>query len=169
MAKLASSVEMMTEVRPTLKLGSRVQAARPDIPVEALWYSIPLSLSADAAIVVGAAEETWLNMGKSALLAAGVTEVTPDDARGTYLEIVGQATSGLAQAIAEWLQTSVSSLPPKAGKPEALANTAGVSPVEITLVDAPPRKLYLAWSLALESAITTTKSGDMELSVGARP
>jgi len=168
MAKLASSVEMMTEVRPTLKLGSRVPAASPDIPVEALWYSIPLSLSADAAIFVGAAEETWLHIGKSALLAAGVTEVTPDDARGTYLEIVGQATSGLAQAIAEWLQTSVSSLPPKAGKPEALANTAGVSPVEITLGDPPPRKLYLAWSLALESAITTPKSGDLELSDGSQ-
>jgi len=166
MAKLASSVEMMTEVRPALKLGSRVPVASPEIPIEALWYSIPLNLSGDAAIFIGAAEEAWLHIGKSALLAAGVTEVTPDDARGTYLEIIGQATSGLAQAIGERLETSISSLAPKAGKPEALGNTTGLIPVEITLGDPLPRKLFLTWSSALETAVTHTKSEDLELADG---
>jgi flagellar motor switch protein FliN/FliY len=168
MTKLASSVEMMTEVRPALKLGSPVAAAAPDVPVDALWYSIPLSLSADMAIFVGAAEETWLHIGKSALLAAGVTEVTPDDARGTYLEIIGQATSGLAQAIGERLETSISCLAPKAGRPGALLNSARLHPVEMTLGDPPPRTLYLVWSLALESARATPKCADLELTGGNR-
>ena len=58
------------------------------------------------------AEETWLHIGRSARsAAAGVADASADDARGAYLEIVTQATSGLAQAIADRLERPVVSLP----------------------------------------------------------
>src|SRR2546421_11372942 len=102
MAKLASSVEMMTEAPPGLKLGSRDQANVSEVP-DALWYSFPLSLGADVTVFIGAVEDTWLHMGRSALVAAGVTEGVPADARSAYLEILTQATSELARSIAERL------------------------------------------------------------------
>jgi flagellar motor switch protein FliN/FliY len=170
MARLASSVEMMTETRPGLKVGAGVPAGVSEIP-GALWYSIPLNLAADAAVFAGAVEDTWFHIGKSALLAAGVTEVSPDDARSTYLEIITQATSGLAQAIATRLQTSVASLPAIEVKPDerGLAEAAGLSLIEVSLGEPPPRKLYVVWSRALESALTPAKPKSKELAEGAQP
>ena len=166
MARLGSSVEMMTEAHPGLKLGSRVPAVAPEIPLDALWYSFPVTLLDDATFFIGAGEETWFHIGKSALLAAGVTEASPDDARGTYLEIIGQATSGLAQAIAERLEMSVSSLPPQEGKPAGLAETGGLSAIEVALGEPPARLLYVGWSRALESACTASQSAQRALAAG---
>jgi hypothetical protein len=61
MTQLASAVEMMTEVRPGVKLGGSL-AGVAEAPAEALWYSIPLSFAAHAAIFVGAVEDTWFHM-----------------------------------------------------------------------------------------------------------
>jgi flagellar motor switch protein FliN/FliY len=167
MARLASSVEMMTEVSPGLTLGSHAPASATEVP-EALWYSIPLNVAADAAVFAGAVEDTWFHIGKSALLAAGVAEVGPADARSTYLEIITQATSGLANAIAARLETPVSSLPAVELQPgdHRLADAAGLSLIEISLGGPPPRKLYMAWSRALESALTSAKPKSRELAEG---
>ncbi len=159
MAKLASSVEMMTEAAPGLKLGSGDQANVSEVP-DALWYSFPLSLGTDAAVFIGAEEETWLHMGRSALAAAGVTEGSPADARSAYLEILTQATSGLAQSIAERLDKPVSSLPAREMKPD---ETAGVTALEITIGEPPARKLYVSWSRVLESALAPSKSKSQDL------
>jgi flagellar motor switch protein FliN/FliY len=159
MARLASSVQMMTDALPNLELGSRDQANVSDVP-DALWYSIPLSLSADAVVFIGAAEDTWLHIGKSALVAAGVTELAPADVRSVYLEILTQATSGLAQSIAARLEKPVTTQPAKEVKPgeDGLDRAARVSSLEITAGEPPPRKLYVVWTRALESALTQSKS-----------
>jgi flagellar motor switch protein FliN/FliY len=162
MAKLASSVEMMTEASPGLTL-VRDQATVSGVP-EALWYSISLSFTADAAIFVGAVEDTWTHIGKSALLAAGVTEVGPNDTRGAYLEILTQASSGLAQSIAGRLEKPVLSLPAREIKlgEDGLDGALGVSLIEITIGEPPPRKLYLGWSRALGTALVQSKSPSRE-------
>jgi len=153
MAKLASSVEMMTEAPPGLKLGSD-QANVSELP-DALWYCFPLSLGADVAVFIGAVEDSWLHLGRSALAAARVTEGSPADARSAYLEILTQAASGLAQSIAERLEKPVSGLPAREMKPD---ETAGVTALEITIGEPPARKLYVSWSRALESALGSSKS-----------
>jgi flagellar motor switch protein FliN/FliY len=159
MAKLASSVQMMTEATPGLNLGSRDQASVSEVP-EAVWYSIPLSLASDAAIFIGAVEDTWVHIGKSALVAAGVTELAHADLRSAYLEILTQATSSLAQSIATRLDKPVSSLPAKEVKPgeDGLDRAASFNAVEITIGEPPPRMLYVAWSQGLESALTPSKA-----------
>jgi flagellar motor switch protein FliN/FliY len=166
-ARLASSVEMMTETRPGLTVGARVPSGVSEAS-SALWYSIPLNLAANATVFVGAVEDTWFHIGKSALLAAGVTEISPADARNTYLEIIAQATAGLAQAIAARLETPVSSLPPIEVKPgeHGLADAAVMSPVEVSLGEPPPRTLYVAWSRALESALIPSQPKSRELAAG---
>jgi flagellar motor switch protein FliN/FliY len=167
-AKLSGSVEMMTEVKPGLTVGIRDLANASEVPA-ALWYSISLSFAADAAFFIGAVEETWFHIGKSAVLASGVTEVTPEEARGAYLEILTQATSGLATAIAERLEKPVSSLPAREVKlgEDGLDRAVGLSSLEISLGEPPPRKLYVAWSSALESALAPSKSKSRELAEGA--
>ena len=154
MAKLAGSVEMMTEALPGLKLGSGDPASVSQVP-DALWHSIPLSLGADVAVFIGAVEDTWTHIGKSALVAAGISEADPADARSAYLEILTQATAGLAQSIAGRLEKPVSSQPAREMKPD---ETAGVVTLEITIGAPPPRTLYVAWSRALESALGSSKS-----------
>jgi flagellar motor switch protein FliN/FliY len=167
--KLANSVELMTEVRPGLNSGSRIAAGAPEIPAEALWFSIPLNVAENAAVLIGAAEESWLNIGKSALLAAGVTDVTPEDARSTYLEIVTQATSGLAQSIAARVGKPVVSRPAKEVKQGAqdFGDAPAVSPIEISLRDSALGRLYLGWTSGLELALASTKSSVAEAAAPA--
>jgi flagellar motor switch protein FliN/FliY len=179
--KLASSVEMMTELRPGLSPGARIAAGSQEIPADALWFSIPLNLAENAAVLIGAAAESWLNIGKSGLQAAGVTDVTPEDARSTYLEIITQATSGLAQSIAERVGKPVASQPAKEVKPGApdfgdssIVSPIEVSPIEVSLRDASLGKLYLGWSSGLELALAPAKSSAGEaaapvLAGGMRP
>jgi len=161
LAKLASSVELMIEVRPGIKLGSRVAVGAAEVPPQALWLSIPLNLADNAAVFIGAAEESWLSIGKSALAAAGVTDATAEDARNTYLEVVRQAATGLAKSIAARIGKPVASLPAKEvlGSDDALALT----PMEISLRDSSLGTLYLGWSSSLEAAIAPAKSQGVAL------
>ena len=164
-AKLAGAVEMMTDAAPGLKPGRPEYANVSEVPL-ALWYSIPLSLSADSAVFIGAIEDTWLHLGRSAMLAAGVTELVPADLRSAYLEMLTQATSGLAQSIAARLEKPVSSLPAKEVKP---GEDAGVNTIEITIGEPPPRTIYVAWSRALESALIQSRSDHAEVKHPALP
>jgi len=158
-SRLTSSIEMMTEVRPGVKRGSRLAPGVPGLPADALWFAIPLDLAPNAAIFVGATEENWSHVGKSALEAAGLTDIKPADARGTYLEIINQATSGLAQAIAVKLQKQVASLSPKEIKSDdsGLA-AAGLIPVDLSLGEPPLRRIYLGWSQSLETELAPRSS-----------
>jgi flagellar motor switch protein FliN/FliY len=165
MAKLASSVQMMTDSLPGLKLGSPDQANVSEVP-DALWYSIPLSVAADAAVFIGAVEDTWVHIGKSAMVAAGVTELVPADLRSAYLEMLTQATAGLAQSIAARLEKPVSSQPAKEVKP---GEDAKVNSIEITIGEPPPRTIYMAWSRALESALVQSKPDHTEETRPALP
>jgi flagellar motor switch protein FliN/FliY len=167
MAKLASSVEMMTEAPPGLTL-ARDQVKVSDVP-EALWYSVSLSFTADAAVFIGAVEDTWAHTAQSALVAAGVTEAGPSDARGAYLEILTQATSGLAQSISARIEKPVLSLPAREVRPgeDGLDGALGVSVLEITIGEPPSRKLYVGWSRALETALVQSKSQSRELAEGS--
>jgi flagellar motor switch protein FliN/FliY len=155
-AKLVSSVEMMTETKPGMELGSPFAAGGPEAPANALWVSLSLDVAEDAAVFVGAGEASWVNIGKSALAAAGVPDATPEDARGTYLEIVTQATSGLAQAIAAKLGKPVASSSAKEVKlsERGFEAATSVTPIEIVLREFPIGTLFLGWSAGLERGLT---------------
>jgi flagellar motor switch protein FliN/FliY len=165
---LVNSVELMTEVAPALSVGNRIAAGSPEIPAGALWLSIPLNLAENASVLIGAAQESWLNLGKAALLAAGVTDVTLEDARGTFLEIVTQATSGLVQSIAARVGKPVVSRQAKEVKirESGFGDTLGVAPIEISLGASVLGKLYLGWSSGLEQAFAPATASDAPLLTG---
>jgi flagellar motor switch protein FliN/FliY len=117
-----------------------------------------LSLDDAPAFFIGASEESWLKIGKAALLAAGVTDASREDARSSYQEIVTQAASELAQSIAARIGKPVTSLPAKevilADRGAALA----VTPMGISLRESSLGKLYLGWSSSLEELIEPARS-----------
>jgi flagellar motor switch protein FliN/FliY len=157
--KLEGSIELMTETRPGLRLGSRVPAGAPGAAPPALWISIPLDLPEHAAVFIGAAEESWLQLGKAALAAAGVSETTAEDARSTYLEIITQATSGLAQAIAARIGKPVACLPATEVKlsGDDLSEATETTPVEISLRESPLGTLYMGWNSGMDLALAPPK------------
>lgn len=163
-SKLAGAVELMTEVRPGLKVGARIPATSPEITDGALWHAIPLNVTAGTVVYVGAPEESWLHIGKSALLAAGGIDVSAEDARSTYLEIVTQATSGLAQTIAARLGKAVASLPAKQTRlsEAGLTETTLVNLVDVSLREPPLCKIYVGWSDALAAALTPSKHAEKD-------
>jgi len=64
-----------------------------------LWWEQPLNLDALATVWIGAREQTWDGIGGRALRSAGVDAVDRDSSRNSYLEILTQTLSGLAQAV----------------------------------------------------------------------
>ncbi len=64
-----------------------------------LWWEQPLNLDALATVWIGARAQTWDGIGGRVLRSAGVDTVDRDSSRNTYLEILTQTLSGLAQAV----------------------------------------------------------------------
>ena len=149
--RFAGALEMMTEARPGLSCGSPLAPSAPEIPAGAIWYSTRFDLGAGMAILAGASEENWRAIGNSALLAAGVTDISAEDARGACFEIVTQAASGLAQDLTAKLGKPVASLAPsQAGAGDA----ACVFPIDITFREPPVIRVYLGLSAALLQSIS---------------
>jgi flagellar motor switch protein FliN len=99
---LAQVLESMTDSRPgtawqiasgihtELNLGS---------DTEILWWKQPCQLSPDAQIWLGAPRGTWEYTTSLTLKAAGLETSGPDEAKNTWLEIMGQWTSALAREL----------------------------------------------------------------------
>lgn len=103
-AKLAAAVEVMTGELPQITW----RAADAQKPSGVLWWKQPFSLGPRAMVWVGAPEQSWLGIGKHALVSAGIETSEPADARNTFLEISSQAFSGLCQAVSARLGVNVS-------------------------------------------------------------
>src|ERR1700733_14191286 len=99
---------------------------------EPLWWEQPLSLAPDAKIWVGAAANSWQDIGNRVLRSAGVDDATPEDIRSTYLEIVNQSLSGVASVVAVRARKEISCVQGRSAAPPAVPD-AGVYGFEITL------------------------------------
>ncbi len=78
-------------------------------PDKFVWWEQTYSLGPDSQIWIGAAAETWREIGQQALHGAGIEDPDPETVRGTYLEIVTQALSGAASAASARVGKEVSS------------------------------------------------------------
>jgi hypothetical protein len=95
---LAEVFESMAEERPKVQWRPEpATSAPPDGAV--LWWEQPFQLGPDAAVWVGAPQETWEYAGAKMLRAAGVETIEAAEARSTWLEILGQSLSGMARTI----------------------------------------------------------------------
>ena len=101
---LVQIVQSMTDQKPKANWSER------DAPADAedvFWWEQNLSLGGEARIWVGASTQAWSELGGRTLRAAGIDSVEEADARNTYLEILSQSLSGLAQAIGARLGSEV--------------------------------------------------------------
>ena len=160
-ARFTAAVEMMTEVRPECKAALSVPAENgfgllPDGEASR-WHSIPFSLSPVSALVVGAAADTSLYVGQFALAAAGIAEAEPAECHSTYMEMVAQAASGLAQAIATRLGQSVSAQAALRFAPEAAepgpSMPVDLTQIDIVLGDGVARPILVGLSIGLEELL----------------
>ena len=72
-----------------------------------LWWEQKYSLGEDHLLWVGARRESWEEIGNQILRSAGVDDGDAESIRGTYLEIVNQALSGVASALSVRLHQEV--------------------------------------------------------------
>jgi flagellar motor switch protein FliN/FliY len=93
-----------------LQMQMRVDPAEQSVPQEELlWWEQPFSCSPENPVWIGCAEDTWTEIGKIILAAAGVDPAPATEIRSTYLEIVGQSMGSLAQDIGNRISAEVSS------------------------------------------------------------
>jgi flagellar motor switch protein FliN/FliY len=113
------------------------QANEPEI----LWWEQPFQGGADALVWVGAPRPAWEYAGGLTLQAAGLEKVDAEEARNTWLEILGQSLSAMARAAGALVGREVScgtgaERPPGPQAGEAASVTlkfAGASPDPLTL------------------------------------
>ncbi len=99
---------------------------------ELLWWEQRFSSGADAIAWVGAATKSWEEIGNRVLRSAGVDDGDAETIRSTYLEIINQAFSGIAGAVAARTGREVSCLEGKAAAPQSPSDLISYS-FEITI------------------------------------
>lgn len=73
---------------------------------DALWWEQPFHCAAETTVWIGSPRSTWEHAGNLALESAGLERV-PEEARKTWLEILGQSMAALARTMGEILGEEV--------------------------------------------------------------
>jgi len=150
--RLASAVESMTGESARTETRDGVAG-----PVEsgAVIFRQPTDIGKDAQLWVMVPSATWSAIGAKVLESAGLEESSAEEARGTFLEVLQQSLSPLAQAIGARLKREVAFLP------GATEDTAGQglewAQVSILLagVEYPALELSITPALAQALAVET--------------
>jgi len=118
---------------------------------EALWWEQPFQISRDAMVWVAAPKPTWEHAGTVTLQAAGLETVEINEARSTWIEILGQALGGMARSIGTLLGREVTCAAGNEHAPEnPPENGAAIS---IRFKDGALPPLWLGLSPALVSMV----------------
>jgi flagellar motor switch protein FliN/FliY len=146
--KLSAAVESMAGEPLRIEV---VSGAAGPVEADTLVWEQPLDAAPGALLWVEAPPAAWRTIGTRVLQAAGLETASDEEARGTFIELLQQSLSPLAQAIGARLEREVLA---GAGS-ERPDSPPGVewAPVRINLggVDLPP--LRLAISKELEEVI----------------
>jgi flagellar motor switch protein FliN/FliY len=143
-ALLAQILESMTDQKP--QIASKLVAVC-DAGENPFWWEQRLSLSASPLVFVGAPARTWNELGGRTLRAAGIDTVEEADARNTYLEILNQSLSGLAQSLSGRIGHEVSCA--QGDECAAAPAKAEWALVEVTYPDAELPGIFLGFSPSL--------------------
>jgi flagellar motor switch protein FliN len=153
---LAQVLEAMAEQRPEAKweaASGAIADVVADPQDQMLWWEQPLQFAPEMKIWVGAPRTAWEQAGTVTLKAAGLDTVEIGEARNTWLEILGQALSPVANAIGSVLGREVTCEAGSERAPEAgIEEWARVS---LSFADAPLAPLLVAFSPRLLEVIIT--------------
>lgn len=143
--RLAEALELMTGESSQVAWSAVGELAQ-----VALWWAQPLSLGQDVALWIGAPEASWGRIGSHVLSAAGIEPSDKADVRNTYLEILGQALSGLARDLSGRMHREVGCEQGSEASPPPQAST---STIELILSGSKTVPLVVAVAPALLEAI----------------
>lgn len=104
-SRLSQAVASMVGYAPKATIGTTLE----DSPSgeEMLWWDQPFSASPEATFSVGAPSVTWTSIGNEVLKSAGIDDADNANIKSTYLEILSQSLSGLAQSLSARLRSEV--------------------------------------------------------------
>lgn len=149
---LRMSLEAMTSETPSIAWQPIPSGAWPEGAGEWLWWEQPLTAGAGAIAWVAAAAPASDEIGKRALLAAGIDDATPEDCQSTWKEILGQTLSGLAQSLGRRLRREVTC--------DGGRDSGGASPAvpwralfQVQFGQDAPFQLGFAWSEGLHAVL----------------
>jgi flagellar motor switch protein FliN/FliY len=128
--------------------------AGPDL----LWWDQPLQVAPGATIWVATPHSTWEYAGTLTLKAAGLETVETNEARNTWLEILGQSLSGLARSIGAVLGREVTCENGTERAPEAIPEASAT--VSLTFGELPQSPLWIGFSPKLVALISQPAGGD---------
>jgi flagellar motor switch protein FliN/FliY len=145
---LVDVLQAMTDQKPEVKWQSGITLAADP---EALWWEQPFQVSDDAIVWIAAPQPTWEHAGTVTLQAAGLETVEVNEARSTWLEILGQSLGGLARSIGAVIGREVTCAAGTEHAPESPPETGAAISIKIADRALPP--LWLGLSPALVSLV----------------
>ena len=151
---LAEVVQSMADQKPEVRWEA---AGGPPAKPDLLWWEQPFQGLPGAAVWVAAPRSTWEYAGTLTLKAAGLETVETNEARNTWLEILGQSLSTLAGSIGGVLGHEVACEAGAERAPEA-APEAGAQ-VPLTFGDHAQEPLWIGFSAKLATLLSHPASG----------
>src|SRR5450631_2052298 len=146
---LADVVASMADQKPEVPWET---AAEPPAEPDLLWWEQPFQIAPGAAVWVATPRTTWEYVGTLTLKAAGLDTVETNEARNTWLEILGQSLSGLARSIGGVLGREVTCEAGAESAPEIYPETA--ASLSLKFGDTPQSPLWIGFSPKLMDLIS---------------
>src|SRR5258708_20533056 len=152
---LAEVVASMADQKPEVRWDATgAPPAGPDL----LWWEQPFQVSPGAAVWVATPRSTWEYAGTLTLKAAGLETVETNEARNTWLEILGQSLSSLAPAIGGVFGKEGTCEAGAERAPETNPETA--ASVSLMFGGSPETTLWIGFSPKLVALISHPPAGD---------
>ena len=148
-AGLAEVVASMADQKPEV---SWEATATPPAAPDLLWWEQPFQIAPGATVWVATPQSTWDYAGTLTLKAAGLETVETNEARNTWLEILGQSLSSLARSIGGVLGREVTCETGAERAPEAHPETA--ASVSLTFGETPQAALWIGFSPKLVALLS---------------
>jgi flagellar motor switch protein FliN/FliY len=152
---LADVVASMADQKPEVPWEA---AAAPPAEPDLLWWEQPFQIAPGAAVWVATPRTTWEYVGTLTLKAAGLETVETNEARNTWLEILGQSLSGLARSIGGVLGREVICEAGAEHAPETHPETA--ASLSLSFGDAPQSPLWIGFSPNLMDLLSHPAGGE---------
>ena len=152
---LADVVASMADQKPEVRWDA---TGGPPAGPDLLWWEQPFQVAPGVAVWVATPRSTWEYAGTLTLKAAGLETVETNEARNTWLEILGQSLSGLARAIGGVLGKEVTCEAGTERAPEANPETA--ASVFLTFGGSPETTLWIGFSPKLLTLISHPPGSD---------
>jgi flagellar motor switch protein FliN/FliY len=145
---LKSMADQKPEVRWQVVSGPFPETAAsgtgPGAEGEILWWEQPFQTAPETAVWVGAPRASWEYAGTLVLKAAGLETVALDEAKNTWLEVLGQSLGVMARSLGSFLGREVACL---AGRENAPGPNVGEwASVSLTFMEVPLAPLLAVFS-----------------------